>query len=316
MKNNQLTKTAMKVSFVSIVVNILLSGLKLIAGIIGNSSAMVSDAVHSASDVFSTFVVIIGVNISDKESDKDHPYGHERMECIASIVLAGILFVTGIGIGYSGIEKIFFNDKSTLTIPGYLPLAAAILSIVIKEWMYWYTLLAAKKINSGSLKADAWHHRSDALSSVGSFVGILGARLGFPILDPIASVVICLLIIKASFDIVKDAIDKLVDKACSPELTEEMRELIIKEEGVLGTDLLKTRLFGSRIYVDVEIVADGNLSLYDSHEIAQRVHDRIEEQFSDVKHCMVHVNPQKTVTEENIEKSQSSDEENLQPTES
>lgn len=284
-------KIAMRVSTVSITVNIALSIIKLVAGIFGNSSAMVSDAVHSASDVFSTIVVMVGINISSKDPDKGHQYGHERFECIAAVILAAILFATGLGIGFSAVEKIFFTDISSLKAPGALALAAAVLSIAVKEWMYWYTIFAAKKINSGSLKADAWHHRSDALSSVGSFAGILGALLGFPILDPIAGFIICLLIIKASFDIVKDAIDKLIDKSCDEKLTKEMENVILSQQGVLGLDMLKTRLFGARIYVDVEIAADGSQSLSDAHRIAENVHNKIEENFPTVKHCMVHVNP-------------------------
>lgn len=285
------TKAAMRVSWVSISVNVILSLFKLIAGIFGNSSAMISDAIHSASDVFSTVVVMIGINISGKESDKEHPYGHERMECIAAILLAAILFATGFGIGYSGIQKIFFTESSELATPGVVALIAAIISIVTKEWMYWYTIIVARKINSGSLKADAWHHRSDALSSIGSLIGIVGAMLGFPIFDPIASVVICLLIIKAAFDIVKDAVDKLVDKSCDNELVNKMKEVIKRQDGVIDIDLLNTRMFASRIYVDVEFSADKTLTLLESHQIAQAVHDKIEENFSEVKHCMVHVNP-------------------------
>ena len=183
-------KVAMKVSRVSIIVNLLLSAGKLLAGIIANSGAMISDAIHSASDVFSTIIVMIGIHISSKKADKEHPYGHERLECVAAIVLAVVLFATGAGIGWSGIEKIISGNSSSIAVPGMLALAAAIISIVVKEWMYWYTRAAAIKINSGALKADAWHHRSDALSSIGSFIGILGSRLGFKIFDPLASVII------------------------------------------------------------------------------------------------------------------------------
>ncbi|MEG0020298.1 MAG: cation diffusion facilitator family transporter, partial [Oscillospiraceae bacterium] len=142
-------KIAMKVSFVSIVVNVTLSAFKLFAGVVSSSSAMISDAVHSLSDVFSTFIVIIGVNISARESDADHPYGHERMESVASIILSVLLFLTGVGIGISGLEKVFSSSQTPLRAPGRLALVAAVSSIVIKEWMYWYTRAAAKKINSG-----------------------------------------------------------------------------------------------------------------------------------------------------------------------
>ncbi|MCM1242709.1 MAG: cation diffusion facilitator family transporter, partial [Roseburia sp.] len=207
-------KIAMRVSMVSIIVNLVLSLIKLLAGLIASSGAMVSDAVHSASDVFSTVIVMIGVHVSGKKSDKDHQYGHERLECVASIVLAVILCITGFGIGYSGIQTILDGDYEKLAIPGRLALAAALFSIVVKEWMFWYTRSAARKINSGALMADAWHHRSDSLSSVGALIGIFGSRMGYPVLDSAASVVISIFIMKAAYDIFKDAVDKMVDKAC------------------------------------------------------------------------------------------------------
>ncbi|MCH5205105.1 MAG: cation transporter [Oscillospiraceae bacterium] len=284
-------KVAMRVSAVSIVVNLGLALLKLIAGMIARSGAMVSDAVHSASDVFSTFVVIVGIRLSGKKSDADHPYGHERMECVAAIVLAAILAITGFGIGVEGIRKIIGGNYGELEVPGMIALIAALVSIAVKEWMYWYTRAAAKKINSGALMADAWHHRSDSLSSIGAFAGILGARMGFPILDPVASVIICVFIEKAAVDIFKDAVDKLVDKACPEELVKEMNNVISERMGVCRVDDIKTRLFGSKIYVDVEIAVDGEQTLNAAHKIAEDVHDAVETKFENVKHCMVHVNP-------------------------
>lgn len=284
-------KTAMRVSAVTIVWNVILSIFKLIAGIVGHSGAMISDAVHSASDVFSTIIVILGINIASKQSDDDHQYGHDRLECVAAILLAVVLFATGIGIGIGGINKIIEGTAGKDEIPGMIALIAAVASIVVKEGMFWYTRSAAKKINSGALMADAWHHRSDALSSVGALIGIGGARLGFPILDPIASVVICVFIVKAAYDIFKDAIDKMVDKSCDEETEEKMRRLIEKQTGVLKVDVLRTRLFGAKMYVDIEIAADGDITLREGHEIAQVVHDKVEEEFPLVKHCMVHVNP-------------------------
>ncbi len=282
---------AMRVSTVSIMVNLLLSFFKLMAGIFGASGAMISDAIHSASDVFSTFIVMIGVTISNKKSDKEHPYGHERLECVASIILAVVLLATGIGIGMNGIQKIISDIDNVIEVPKSMALIAAIVSILVKEWMYWYTRAAAKKINSGALMADAWQHRSDALSSIGAFIGIFGARLGFPVLDPIASVVICIFIGKAALDIFKDATDKMVDKSCDEETVKEMRSLMMGETGVKGIDVLRTRMFGAKIYVDVEISVDENILLKEAHEIAEQVHEAIEKAFPQVKHCMVHVNP-------------------------
>lgn len=289
--NENYEKQAMKVSMVSIVGNFILTALKLLAGIVAHSGAMISDAIHSASDVFSTFVVIVGIRISGKESDKDHPYGHERLECVAAIVLATILAATGLGIGYSAAVKITGGNYANLEIPGMLALLAAVLSIAVKEAMYQYTRVYAKKYDSSALMADAWHHRSDALSSVGALIGIAGARMGFPVLDPIASFVICIFIEKAAYDIFMDAVNKMVDRACDEETEDKIRKCAMGQSGVLGIDLLHTRVFGNKIYVDIEISADAEQSLRDAHGIAERVHDSIEKEFPKVKHIMVHVNP-------------------------
>lgn len=282
---------AMQVSANSIAVNLMLSIFKLIAGLMASSGAMISDAIHSASDVFSTIIVIIGVKISGKASDEDHPYGHDRFECVASIILAILLGVTGVGIGLTGVQKLTAGHYDTLAVPGVLALAAAVISIVVKEIMYWYTRNAAKKINSGALMADAWHHRSDALSSVGALVGIAASRMGYPLMDPLASLVICVFIEKAALDIFKDAINKMVDKACDEDTEQAIRECAEKQPGVIKVDMLKTRVFGNKIYVDLEIGADGNETLRDAHAVAERVHDHIEKEFPKVKHIMVHVNP-------------------------
>lgn len=284
---------AMRVSVVTILANLLLTIFKLLAGILAHSGAMISDAIHSASDVLSTFVVIAGVKLSGKASDKQHPYGHERLECVAAILLSVMLAITGAGIGWAGIQSIL-GDHAQLVIPGTLALAAAVISILSKEAMYWYTRAAAKKINSSALMADAWHHRSDALSSIGSFVGILGARLGLPVLDPAASVIICLFIEKAALDIFRDAISKMIDTACPEALEEQMRQVALAQDGVLGIDRLQTRLFGDRIYVELDIAADASAPLSQAHAAADRVHDAIEGQFPTVKHCMIHVNPRET----------------------
>ena len=285
---------AMKVSWVSVAVNLILSAGKLLAGIFANSGAMISDAVHSASDVLSTFIVMIGVNIASKQADEHHRYGHERFESVASVTLALILLETGLLIGWKGLKTIFSGSYDDLAAPGALALAAAVVSIVVKEWMYWYTRAAAKKIGSDALMADAWHHRSDSLSSIGALVGIAFAMGGFPIMDSVASVVICLFIVKAAVDIFRDAVDKMVDRSCDQETLEKMSALILSQPGVLGLDLLQTRLFGAKIYVDAEIAVQADLSLQKAHAIAEAVHDRMEEEFPMVKHCMVHVNPSPT----------------------
>ncbi len=291
-KTESFETVATRVSMVSIIGNLILSLFKALAGILAHSGAMVSDAVHSASDVLSSIIVIIGVKISAKDSDEDHPYGHERFECVAAIVLAVILLITGVLIGLEALENVLGGNYGSLEIPGALALVAAVVSIVAKEAMFWYTKGYADRYDSGALRADAWHHRSDSFSSVGALVGILGARLGFPVLDPVASLVICGFIAKAAYDIFKDAVDKMVDHACDQDTETAMCGCACQQEGVLGVDLINTRVFGSKIYVDLEIRADGNKTLSQGHEIAQRVHDAIELEFPKVKHIMVHVNPE------------------------
>lgn len=293
MEKNDFQKVANKVSFITIVGNVVLSVIKLLAGIIAHSNAMISDAIHSASDVFSTFIVLIGIKVSSKSADKEHPYGHERLECVAAIVLSVVLLITGLGIGMDALKNIMQGEYSHLQVPGILALVAAIVSIVAKEGMYWYTRYYAKKIDSSALLADAWHHRSDAISSVGALIGIAGARLGFPIMDSIASLAIFVFIVKAAYSIFKDAMDKMVDRSCDENTETQIRNCVEKNENVLGIDLLQTRIFGNKIYVDIEIAVDGTMSLQKAHGIAESVHDSIEQNFPKVKHIMVHVNPNK-----------------------
>lgn len=291
MQSTDFEKTAVRVSVVTIFINAVLSVFKLCAGIFGKSYALVSDAIHSASDVFSTIIVLLGVKISSKKADKNHPFGHERFECVAAILLAVVLFATGVGIGYSGIDNIVTGEYNNFAVPGIIALVAAAVSIVVKEGMFWYTYNAAKKINSSALKADAWHHRSDALSSIGSLIGVIGGLCGVKILDSIACIVICLLIIKAAVEIFFDAIKKMTDEACDEKTENEFREFISSCEGVKRVDELLTRQFGNRIYVNVEIACDGDLPLCKAHDIAENVHKGIEENFPLVKHIAVHVNP-------------------------
>ena len=282
-----------RVSTVTIGGNIVLSILKAFAGIVAHSSAMISDAIHSMSDVCSTIIVLIGIRIASKEPDKEHPYGHERMECVAAIVLAMILFMTGLGIGIDAMQTIAEGNYAQLQVPGKLALIAAVVSIICKEAMYWYTRYYAKRIDSGALMADAWHHRSDALSSVGAFVGIGGAMMGFPVMDTVASLVIFFFIAKAAYEIFKDAMDKMVDRSCDEETELEIRNCVLCHQEVQGIDMLQTRIFGNKIYVDVEILLDGSYTLQAAHDIAETVHDDIEQNFPKVKHIMVHVNPTK-----------------------
>jgi len=246
--------------------NVLLAAFKLFAGIFGKSGAMVSDAVHSLSDVFATLIAWIGVRLSKRKEDTEHPYGHERLECVASLALGLILAGTGIGIGWSGVQKLF-GEGGSIEIPTMLPLIAAVVSIVVKEAMYQYTMHYAKVLDSAAFKADAWHHRSDAISSVGSFIGIGLAKLG------------------------RDAVNKMLDTSCDNSFEQRLHNFIETQDGVERIDLLHTRQFGNKIYVDLEIAVESDISLIDAHRIAERVHSAVEREFPNVKHVMIHVNP-------------------------
>ena len=282
---------AVRTAAVSIIGNLVLSAMKILAGIFSHSSALVSDGIHSASDLISSAVVVIGVKFSAKEEDDDHPYGHERLECAAAVILSVLLLITGIFIGYQAFLQITSKDAETLPQPGIAAFIAVIVSILAKEAMYWYTRYYALRIHSGALMADAWHHRSDSLSSVGALLGILGARHGLQILDPIACFIICIFIFKAAYEIFRDAINQMVDKACDKETENRIRTCILQQEGVISIDLLKTRTFANRIYVDLEISVDGQMTLTEAHQIAHQVHDKVEQEITDVKHIMIHVNP-------------------------
>lgn len=285
-------KVVKKLSFIGIFGNVILSAFKLFAGIFGHSGAMISDAVHSLSDVFATLIAYIGVILSKRDADKEHPYGHERFECIASFILGLILAATGIGIGYTGVRNLLNAKTVEIAIPTILPLIAAVVSIAVKEGMYWYTMYYAKKLDSVAFKADAWHHRSDAFSSIGSFIGIGAAKLGFPIMDPIASIIICIFILKVAFDIIKSAISQMMDTSCSEDFETSIFNFVIAQQDVKKIDLLNTRQFGNKVYIDLEIAVDRNMSLVNAHEIAERIHEGIEQNFPNVKHVMIHVNPE------------------------
>lgn len=189
------------------------------------------------------------------------------------------------------LRKIISGNYDRLAVPGVIALIAAAVSIIGKEAMYWYTRHYAKLINSAAFMADAWHHRSDAFSSIGSLIGIGGAMLGFPVLDSVASVVICLFILKVGFDILKDALSKMLDTSCDEGYEAELRQFIEAQEDVVCVDVLHTRMFGNKVYIDLEIEVDGNKSLRESHAVADRVHNCVENKFPDIKHIMIHVNP-------------------------
>lgn len=287
------TSMAMKISIKSMAVNIFLFIFKLVCGMLINSSSLISDAIHSLSDIFSTAIVLLGIKISNRPADESHPYGHEKIEALIALGLGAVLFYIATNIGYDGINKIIYpkEDLPQYMYLNFLGMIAAVVSIICKEWTYRFTIKCARKINSKAMEADAWHHRTDAFSSVGSLIGVIGITCGLPLIDSIACLIISLLIFKAAFDIVIDSFNSLVDHACKKDIIKQIEEQIFLQKEIVSLDTLKTRMFGSKIYLDVEITVDKNLTVEQAHKIASDIHDDIENKIRNVKHCMVHVNP-------------------------
>lgn len=291
MTESNYKSNSIRISIISIIINAVLSALKLFAGFFGHSQALIADAVHSLSDVLTTVVVIVSLLVSGRKPDDNHEYGHQKYEGIATLLLALALGYVGIKIGISGASAIITGSYKDFTLPTLLPAIAALVSIVVKEAMYQVTMKVARKEKSSALKADAEHHRSDALSSVGSLAGVLFALFGFPVMDSVASIIICIFILKTAIEILLEALKGLTDSSADENTEEAIERDAMSIEGVERIDMLKTRVFGSGYYVDIEIAVDGDLKLQESHEIAEKVHDKIENKYPDVLHCMVHVNP-------------------------
>lgn len=277
-----------RVSMVTVGLNAILAIIKLIAGLVGNSNAMLADGVHTLSDVLTTVVVIVGLKVSSKKADAGHPYGHERYESVFAKFLSVILLFTGLLIGYESVKTLL---SSEIVVPDRIALVAAFLSILTKEAMYQYTMKTAKKIRSLSMEADAWHHRSDALSSIGTFIGIFGARLGFPALDPLAGMVVAIMVIKVGIDLYAKSVSELVDESADEETIEEIMAISKTTDGVRSVNCLRTRVFGNKIFIDIDIYVDPELSVKKGHDIAEKLHLRLEDEIEGVKHAMVHVEP-------------------------
>ncbi len=282
-------KVVARLSIVGVGGNVLLAVFKFIAGILGNSMALVSDAVHSASDVLATAVAYVGDRIARREADEQHPYGHERFEQLAAAILSLILASVGIGIGYAGVQSLFAGGAQEA--PSILALVAAAVSIVVKEGMFWYTRHGAKQIGSDVFMADAWHHRTDALSSVAALIGVGATMLGFPLGDSIASLIICLFILKVAWEVGREAVGKLVDESGGKELNEAIAHCAMQSPAVDHIDSVVTRRFGSLYYADLEVAMDGTMTLQEAHDYAEEIHERVERECPQVKHVTVHVNP-------------------------
>lgn len=278
-----------KVTIISILLNIGLTMLKILAGILGNSTAIIADGLHSASDIITSFGVLIGNKISRKPRDDEHQYGHEKAESLVSFTLAAVLIGIALKIGYDGFKDLI--NINNILVPNALPLVVALISIAVKEYQYQITIRVAKRNNSSVLKADAWHHRSDALSSIAAFIGIGGAMLGFKILDPIATIIVAIVVVKVGINILKSSCDELMDSSISKEDIREIKLLIDNNENVYGIKDFKSRKYGSVAYIDMSIFIDKSKSLEEAHDIADKLERNIISNLGYIKEINIHTEP-------------------------
>ncbi len=288
-----------QVTLVGGVVNVVLLLFKFVAGIVGHSAAMVADAVHSLSDFVTDVIVLVFVHISSKPKDKSHDYGHGKYETLAMTLIGVALLIVAIGIIYSGAMKIIaWMNGEQLEAPGTLALWAALLSVLLKEGVYQYSMVKARQLNSQVVEANAWHHRSDALSSVGTAIGIGGAIfLGqrWTVLDPIASLVVGAFIVKVAVDLLHRGIDDLMEHSLPRNIEEEMLEIVEEVPGVVYPHDLRTRKIGNHYAIELHILMDGDITLHEAHNKASEVEDLLRARYGEDTHVAVHVEPKENM---------------------
>lgn len=287
-KENIRYQQGKKISIISILSNVLLAVLKIFIGFFANSKALIADGFHSVSDMASTIIVMASMKFSETPADKNHPYGHEKAEALGTNILAVILVLTAFFLGRDAVLTIVSGNIAE---PGSWALFAAFVSIIVKEILYRFTIKIGEEINSRGLIADAHHHRSDALSSIAALIGIGGAKLGFRFLDPLAGLVVALLILKVGYEIMRDTSYELMDGRPDKEKINEIRDLAAEIEGVIEIHDIKLRSYGPNYIVDLKIVVEDQLSVADGHNIACLVEKKIIKNSDDVKDVMVHVDP-------------------------
>jgi len=290
-------KEVYRVTLVGTVVNMVLVVAKFVAGIVGHSGAMIADAVHSLSDFVTDIIVFVMVGVSSKPQDADHNYGHGKYETLATAVIGLALMLAGIGICYSGVSAVVAVIKGEiLPAPGYVALAAALISIVLKELLFRYTIKAGKRVNSQAVVANAWHHRSDALSSIATAVGIGGAILlgnQWRVLDPIAAIMVSVFIIKVAYDLMKPCIDELLEKSLPKEVEDDIMAIILSFEQVSSPHHLRTRRIGTRYAIEFHIRMSGQLTLDEAHAVATEIEAGIKARYGQGTHVAVHMEPEK-----------------------
>lgn len=288
-------KKAARVTWVGFFTNLLLSTAKIIAGVVGRSSAMIADGIHSLSDFITDFIVIIFIKISSKHEDSDHPYGHGKFETFATMLISFALFIVAIGIFYSGSVKIYevLNGR-VIERPTYLALIMAAVSIVVKEILYWYTIIVGRKIESPAVIANGWHHRSDAFSSIGTLIGISGAMfLGerWRILDPITSVIVGIFIIGVAYKLARPSIQELLEMSLPEEIEHSIEQKIQATPGVITFHHLRTRKNGNTFIIDMHIKVDPHSSIVEAHDIATHVENNLKTAFGKRTQINVHIEP-------------------------
>lgn len=292
-------KKVYRVTLLGSVVNLLLLVFKFVAGVLGHSAAMIADAVHSLSDFVTDLIVIVFVKISSKPEDADHAYGHGKYETLASCIIGLALIVVGVMMGYNAVVKIVdvVRNGTELASPGIIALAAAVLSIVLKEWMFHITRKVAREVDSPAVEANAWHHRSDALSSVGTAIGIGGAVLlgsKWAVLDPIAALVVSVFIVVQAAKILSDAIDQLMEKSLPRDVEQRICEIVYEEEGTSDIHHLRTRKIGSQISIELHVRMNGYLTLREVHDKSIAIEKRLRAAFGDSTYINLHVEPLKS----------------------
>jgi len=284
-----------KVTIAGSIVSLLLILVKFPAGIFGRSAAMIADAVHSLSDLLTDIVVIVFVKTSQKPKDKNHAYGHGKYETFATLIIGIVLLSVGLGIAWSGVNSIYsVIQGDLLPSPGIIALLAALATIVSKEILYRYTVIKGKKLNSPALVANAWHHRSDAFSSIGTAIGIGGAiYLGdkWTILDPIAALVVSFFIIKMAVKLTKPCLDELLERSLPEETKEEIREIVNSFNGVHQLHNLYTRKIGNYCAIEFHVRMDGNKHLIESHDLITEIEVKLKERYGSNTHVTIHVEP-------------------------
>lgn len=292
-------KKVYRVTLLGSMVNLLLLVFKFVAGVLGHSAAMIADAVHSLSDFVTDLIVIVFVKISSKPEDADHAYGHGKYETLASCIIGLALIVVGVMMGYNATVKIVdvVRNGTELASPGIIALAAAVLSIVLKEWMFHLTRKVAREVDSPAVEANAWHHRSDALSSVGTAIGIGGAVLlgsKWAVLDPIAALVVSVFIVVQAAKILSDAIGQLMEKSLPRDVEQRICEIVYEEEGTSDIHHLRTRKIGSQISIELHVRMNGSLTLREVHGKSIAIEKRLRAAFGDSTYINLHVEPLKS----------------------